>query len=108
MESEEDINKETQVGRSVSGRGGSYKSHTSKYSTAIGSSDSIARGSQGRSGLTGTGGLYTGYLSNSGPARGSNGQQVIKMFPIILTLVTKWAKNLWKYAQNWVGLINYA
>ncbi len=82
IESEEDIDRDTQGGRSVSGRGGSYKSHTSKYSTARGSDDSIARGSQGRSGLTGIGGSYTGYSSNSGSARGSNGQQVIKMFPI--------------------------
>ncbi len=89
MESEEDVDRDTLGGKSVSGRGGSYKSHTSKYSTVRGSDDSIARGSQGRSGLTGSGGSYTGYSSYSGSARGSNGQQVIKMFPMILTLVTK-------------------
>jgi len=89
MKSEEDVDRDTHGGKSGSGRGGSYKYHTSKFSTARGSDDSIARGPQGRSGLTGSGGSYTGYSSNSGTARGSNGQQVIKMFPIILTLVTK-------------------
>ncbi len=89
MESEEESDRDTQAVRSESGRGGYYRSHTSKYSSARGSDDSIARRSQGRSGLTGSRGSYTGYSSNSGSARGSNGQQVIKMFPIILTLVTK-------------------
>jgi len=89
MESEEDIDRDTQGGKSVSGRGGSYKSHTSKFRTARGSDDSIARGPQGAGGLTGSGGSFTGFSSNSVLARGSNGQQVIKMFPIILTLVTK-------------------
>jgi len=88
MESEEDIDSDTQGGRSVSGRGGSYKSHTSKYSSARDSDDRVARGPQGRSG----GGSYTGYSSNSGTSRGSNGQQVIYIFPIILTLMTKKAK----------------
>jgi len=76
MESEEESDWDTQGGRSVSGSGGSYRSHTSKYSSARGSDDNTARGPQGRSGVTGSGGFYTGYSSNVGTARSSKRQQV--------------------------------
>ncbi len=83
MESEEESGRDTQGGRSASGSGSSYTSHTSKYNSARGSDDSIARGPQGRSGVTDSGGFYPVSLSNSRTARGSTVQQVTYMLPII-------------------------